>query len=468
MKGFFPAIDANAAVFVSDTLVDHQLRQQLMTAAATLEAVPDAQKDWHPGSGNKVLDLVHPSLYSLVYGRSRVLEDKKVPRRGAALHTGKGLQTLAPQIMHDESGVWDIKSEVLYSRNFQWLPCDIAFRPKNGVEITSYINNLQPERHEGLYGTIEQVISKVLPMWDATLRETVKRSPTKNSFTRYGYNPARIRYGLPKWRHVDGWKRSGLVMPEPSKETYKARKTCLAKAPMIDLRKEHAEHGIQVIVKLANIHLTPDSPAYEGSGWHIEGQLNEHICASALYYYDSENITDSYLAFRERINGNELEIGEDRGYQPDEYEHVQQLLGVEHDFPNLQELGRIRTKEGRLITFPNVLHHRVEPFELRDKTKPGHRKILALFLVDPYIRIPSTANVPPQQADWWRDAIQELNRVGDLPPELVDHIVEQAEDCVMDLDEAKELRVEVMAGRTALSGAADEALGEHYVSFCQH
>jgi len=33
----------------------------------------------------------------------------------------------------------------------------------------------------------------------------------------------------------------------------------------------------------------------------VKGLPNEHICASALYYYDSANITDSYLAFRENV-----------------------------------------------------------------------------------------------------------------------------------------------------------------------
>lgn len=28
-------------------------------------------KDWHPGSKNQVLDLVHPSLYCLIYGITR-------------------------------------------------------------------------------------------------------------------------------------------------------------------------------------------------------------------------------------------------------------------------------------------------------------------------------------------------------------------------------------------------------------
>lgn len=42
---------------------------------------------------------------------------------------------------------------------------------------------------------------------------------------------------------------------------------------MVDLFKDHAEHGLQVIVKLANIELTPEKPSYSGGSWHVEGQL---------------------------------------------------------------------------------------------------------------------------------------------------------------------------------------------------
>ncbi|KAK9597073.1 hypothetical protein V6Z92_003532 [Aspergillus fumigatus] len=41
----------------------------------------------------------------------------------------------------------------------------------------------------------------------------------------------------------------------------------------INLCKEYGERGLQVIVKLANIELTPEKPEYAGGSWHIEGQL---------------------------------------------------------------------------------------------------------------------------------------------------------------------------------------------------
>ena len=43
--------------------------------------------------------------------------------------------------------------------------------------------------------------------------------------------------------------------------------------PTIDLKEDYAKSGLQVIVKLANIHLTPENPSYEGGSWHVEGQL---------------------------------------------------------------------------------------------------------------------------------------------------------------------------------------------------
>jgi hypothetical protein len=41
----------------------------------------------------------------------------------------------------------------------------------------------------------------------------------------------------------------------------------------VDLKRDYAHRGLQVIVKLANIELTPEKPDYEGGTWHVEGQL---------------------------------------------------------------------------------------------------------------------------------------------------------------------------------------------------
>lgn len=40
-----------------------------------------------------------------------------------------------------------------------------------------------------------------------------------------------------------------------------------------------------MIVKLANIELTPENPRYTGGSWHVEGMASENIAASGIYYY---------------------------------------------------------------------------------------------------------------------------------------------------------------------------------------
>ena len=123
---------------------------------------------------------------------------------------------------------------------------------------------------------------------------------------------------------------------------------------------------------------------------------NEHICATALYYYDSFNITESRLSFRQQSSADDAS---EMPYPQSVHGWLEDVFGCQNEEAAVQEVGSVLCKEGRLLTFPNILQHQVKPFELADKTKKGHRKILALFLVDPGIRIISTANVPPQQRD---------------------------------------------------------------------
>ncbi|KAH7060001.1 hypothetical protein BKA57DRAFT_487756 [Linnemannia elongata] len=67
------------------------------------------------------------------------------------------------------------------------------------------------------------------------------------------------------------------------------------------LRAAGRERPLQVIVKLANIELTPDNPKYEGGTWHVEGMANENIVATGIYYYYTDNITESRLDFRIQV-----------------------------------------------------------------------------------------------------------------------------------------------------------------------
>ena len=59
-------------VWRSDSLIPSDLRDELIAAVSPLENVPDEEKDWHPRSDNQVFNLIHPSLYPVVYNRTFV------------------------------------------------------------------------------------------------------------------------------------------------------------------------------------------------------------------------------------------------------------------------------------------------------------------------------------------------------------------------------------------------------------
>ncbi|TFK24948.1 hypothetical protein FA15DRAFT_669004 [Coprinopsis marcescibilis] len=457
----------NGDVVKSDYAVPTAIKTALQEAVRPLEDVPEDQKDWHPGSGNKVLDLVHPSLFPLIYGRSMVL----TPGSKAIGLNIKDVAKVYEEVTTATAPTW---SELPYnegkvlpvSDKFQWLPSEVDVSGEK-VKILSYINNLHPGKHRELYGLIEEVITAALPLWEITLAPLAHldfRHSQRITFDECEYDPDTIDLPydqLPQQREGDDsdhqldwvFDNQRLILPEPGHFD----PTNLAKPNPFRLKERFAKLGrtLQVIVKLANIELTPDKPNYEGGPWHVEGKLNERIVATALYYYSSSNITRSSLAFRQISNARDTD---DIRYSawPGVHPWLTDVFGLEADGHSVQIVGSVDTPEGRLLTFPNVLQHQVQPFELEDKTNPGHRKILALFLVDPHIRVTSTASVPCHRLDWWLESqgeedIQAPLRNG-LPSKGLSQTVPdqdfiETNDFLISLAEAKALREELMDER---------------------
>ncbi|KAK4574945.1 hypothetical protein LTR86_000795 [Recurvomyces mirabilis] len=484
---FLPGLDATATIYKSDALVSNELRQRLLGASAKLEDSQASDPDWHPGSDNTVLDLVHPSLFPLVYGRTPVMKEPITSLRDIVYYTGLGSPIAGPGDVEEDRDLGSFYypyESGSFSDRFQWLPCEVAVGQDGHAKITSYINNLLPETHTDLYEAIEEVIARSLPVLSATLvstRETgrlprisvgsgedIEWTPAKPKIEDFepdqnddDGDDAYERFDA----EMDNWRDASSAPSCPPPATYSGR----ARNPAdffkkFDLQRDFASQGLQFIVKLANIVLTPNKPKYAGGSWHVEGQMNEHICATALFYYDCDNITDSHLAFRESLS-TDFDVW---SYEQSEYQHHEILYDIENEGPPEQRLGSVLTQQGRLLTFPNVMQHRVEPFELDDKTRPGHRKILALFLVDPYLRIPSTATVPPQQKHWWTEMVQNLDKIADLPPEMVEHVLENSGDFPIDMKEAKTLRAELMEERSAWQSEVDDKLYEDRFCFCEH
>ena len=219
------------------------------------------------------------------------------------------------------------------------------------------------------------------------------------------------------------WKKTrDPVLPEPmdfEPLTYKCGTS---------LRDEFKNEGLQVYVKMASIELTPEKPDFPAGGWHVEGQMNEQIVATALYYVDSENVTPSRLSFRMQTSNEQEDLQDRLGQSMHDY--YEALFGVESlgNDQCLQQYGSVETQQGRLLAFPNTFQHQVSSFSLKDRTKPGHRRFIALWLVNPEHRVISTANVPPQQFDWWFEAVVGSKGEGvrgEIPPEIMQLVVDK-------------------------------------------
>jgi hypothetical protein len=290
-NGVTEVMDANAAVFISDTAVSQQTKTALQSGVAPLEDIPDLQKDWHPGSDGKVLDLVHPLLFPLMYGTSRILAEGKLPLEKCAEFIGLGETVPAVDISAYE---WPPDE---YSFKHQWLPCDVSVDAAGDASITSYINNLHPENHRELYSTIEQVITKVIPLWKMAVRSTLYRYERPRLIVKgdgYDHDAAeRVEEEMRQdWieRHQgqsgdssdtdsedddeddeeeeECWKEKYIQVPDPGPYEPRERKATDEDASTFDAT--FSGNKLQVIVKLANIHLTPENPTYDGGTWHVE------------------------------------------------------------------------------------------------------------------------------------------------------------------------------------------------------
>ncbi|OBZ68435.1 hypothetical protein A0H81_11563 [Grifola frondosa] len=242
-------------------------------------------------------------------------------------------------------------------------------------------------------------------------------------------------------------------------------------APQLLAERIHVRlsgHTLQIITKLANVELTPENPKYPGGSWHIEGMENEKIVATGIYYYASENITESRLAFSPRSGLRADDGGRGVIHQQWDYKGYAAAFGLYIAEPLNQEIGSIVTTEDKCLVFPNIYQHCVAPFGLADPTKPGFRKILCFFLVDPFTKIASTSDVPAQQTEWFVNALEEAQALQRLPQELWDIIVGYAIEDMMSVEEAKKEREKLMKERSNMVHDQSTIVFETSFNMCEH
>jgi hypothetical protein len=141
-----PLIVFNGDVVKSDAMVSAEFKKALQDAVKIFQdKIPERLKDWHPGSDEKVWDLVHPSLFPLVYGRTRVLSNGEMTSLEDCIERcGQGeIAQIPPEEQTAEDGErrysWQTISHPKkpFSARFQWLPCEIDI----SGEEAKYVSN---------------------------------------------------------------------------------------------------------------------------------------------------------------------------------------------------------------------------------------------------------------------------------------------------------------------------------------
>ncbi|WP_030067560.1 DUF4246 domain-containing protein [Streptomyces natalensis] len=411
-------VSAVDGVWQSDTLVSDELRSRLREAVRVLEEVPEAEQDWHPGSDGQVLDLVHPSLFCLVR------EVSGAPERAWQNPTNR-------------------YSKYEFSEKFQWLPTDVDVSDDGDVTFRSYVNNVHPETHRELVSVLPDLFARLRPLLENVLTDLRHPRPLRIEADPYGWYDSEPEYpDRSSYSDDETYAEARRAWGEAQDDWWENRRPVIPDAPAFtppelpydSARVDLRGHRLQVIVKLATIHLTPDKPEYPGGSWHVEGMMNERIVSTGIYYWDSENITESRLSFRAALDDPNYEQNDDNG--------LREVYGLEDEDALNQMLGSASTPAGRCLAFPNILQHRVGSFRLADPTRPGYRKILAFFLVDPSEKIVSTSDVPPQQP--WSDT------------------------STMTLEQAKNYREQLMQERKFFVDEHNEQLYEREFSLCEH
>jgi hypothetical protein len=575
-KGLVLALDSASCVVKTDDAISAGLLQHLHSSFERIRRTFTSDGG-HAGSISKLVD---PDMFSLVFGKTKVLADGGLVGLKRAVETiGKGTPApIHPWADDAETSVDDVDLHVLrwggkndgvpflHSHTAQWLPCEVSLadgKPK----IASYINNLHPMFHAATYSSVERVIGLSLQHWSEVLlrRDEYRKAPRIHTYgvqwqppyptwawqlpalnlgyqsvsyekfeipdapgaeldtgkfnelcaaaqekvIKFQQEPTVPNAGQPRrslyWTgSTDMESRVQLKYhsmkkswdhPEPasacSYDQWKAGESNAFIIPPRYVRKDHLglsrsrcraslaedfrRNGLQVIVSLASIELTPERPECDQDAsrfWLTDGMQNEHVAATTIVCISSDNLKPYGITFSaeadldsDEVHGlpedsSELEatfglypydeLGRWRAdLEPSRWHEVidsdedtfdgdrGEMKSTEEQYQEsrknltIQQLGTVLLRPGHLMTMPAVLRRsETSPIQLADPTRPGQMQLLILRLVDPNYRICSTANVPPQQYSWWLSAarVEQALNTGKLPREVADIIMHEIED----------------------------------------
>ena len=154
--------------------------------------------------------------------------------------------------------------------------------------IVSYINNLHPNVHSAIYESVEKIIAKAIPLWTMTLEDAFDVSRCKGRIGAPQEDPWVVPKNIKSPENLEpDWERYHRILNVPEPGEYKSAESRASNKHQyrrnvpekVDISKQFKDVGLQIIVKLANIELSPSKPSYSGGSWHVEAMS---VCSSVL------------------------------------------------------------------------------------------------------------------------------------------------------------------------------------------
>lgn len=174
-----------------------------------------------------------------------------------------------------------------------WLPTDVSVDEAGRVTLASPINVTPRAGHEELYAALEGVLQSALPLLEEVLTET--RRDDHRLMT--ASVPHAESPGYPLWEEIEDFvARRGLEQQfmedeDEVAELYEEEKQVVSEPKVVPFQPPTEPpptavvslrgRRLQVIPKIAYIHLSPEDPEYPGGTWHIEGEPQEAIVRGA-------------------------------------------------------------------------------------------------------------------------------------------------------------------------------------------
>jgi hypothetical protein len=222
-RGHMLVFNTGSGVCKSDTAISATTQAQIRDAVDFLTKDVAERIQHHNARKSPVLNLVDPSLFPLVYGRTKVLTGGQPCGMDQGFWSSR-LQDgqIAPERPpFAQEGAWEhLRLDCIWSTRFQWLPCEVEFNgpPESiDVRITSYINNLHPT-NRNMYSAIEAVLASSIKQWNEILirAKWTERPGHRTSCEPQPREPIRIRtYGVDWKMKFPEWAKK---LPEQSKE----------------------------------------------------------------------------------------------------------------------------------------------------------------------------------------------------------------------------------------------------------